>query len=151
MLSYIGGASDAGATIVSGGSRVLQATGGWYVQPTIIGNVTHDMAVAREEIFGPVVSVLAFDTEAEAVALANDSTYGLAASIFTHDLDVAHRLAREVRARTVTVNCDGEGDITTPFGGYKQSGFGGRDKGLEALEQYSELKTTWYALNNRVR
>jgi 4-(gamma-glutamylamino)butanal dehydrogenase len=130
---------------------VLEDTGGWYVEPTIIANVTPDMAVAREEIFGPVVSVLAFDTEAEALALANDSSYGLAASIFTHDLDVAHRLAREVRAGTVTVNCYGEGDITTPFGGYKQSGFGGRDKGLEALEQYSELKTTWFALNDRGR
>jgi gamma-glutamyl-gamma-aminobutyraldehyde dehydrogenase len=151
VLSYIQGASDGGATIVSGGNRVLESTGGWYVEPTIIGNVTPDMPVAREEIFGPVVSVLAFDTEAEAVALANDSSYGLAASIFTHDLDVAHRLAREVRAGTVTVNCYGEGDITTPFGGYKQSGFGGRDKGLEALEQYSELKTTWYALNDRAR
>jgi 4-(gamma-glutamylamino)butanal dehydrogenase len=149
VLSYIEGAADAGATIVSGGQRVLEETGGWYVQPTIIGNVAPEMAVAREEIFGPVVSVLSFADEAEAVALANDSAYGLAASIFTHDLDTAHRLAREVRAGTVTVNCYGEGDITTPFGGYKQSGFGGRDKGLEALAQYSELKTTWYALDSQ--
>jgi 4-(gamma-glutamylamino)butanal dehydrogenase len=147
VLSYIQGADEAGATIVSGGHRVLEDTGGWFVQPTIIGKVTPDMAVAREEIFGPVVAVIPFATEAEAIALANESTYGLAASIFTHDVDVAHRLAREVRAGTVTVNCYGEGDITTPFGGYKQSGFGGRDKGLEALNQYSELKTTWYALN----
>jgi gamma-glutamyl-gamma-aminobutyraldehyde dehydrogenase len=147
VLSYIDGAADAGATIVSGGRRVFEDTGGWYVQPTIIGNVTPEMAVAREEIFGPVVSVLSFADKAEAVALANDSAYGLAASIFTHDLDTAHRLAREVRAGTVTVNCYGEGDITTPFGGYKQSGFGGRDKGLEALAQYSELKTTWYAFS----
>jgi gamma-glutamyl-gamma-aminobutyraldehyde dehydrogenase len=147
VLSFIQGANDAGATIVSGGQRVLEDTGGWFVQPTIIGNVTPEMAVAREEIFGPVVSVLSFANEAEAIALANDSSYGLAASIFTHDLDAAHRLAREVRAGTVTVNCYGEGDITTPFGGYKESGFGGRDKGLEALSQYSELKTTWYALN----
>jgi gamma-glutamyl-gamma-aminobutyraldehyde dehydrogenase len=148
VLSYIEGASDAGATVVSGGQRVLEDTGGWFVQPTIIGNVTREMAVAREEIFGPVVSVLSFANEAEAIALANDSSYGLAASIFTHDVDAAHRLAREVRAGTVTVNCYGEGDITTPFGGYKQSGFGGRDKGLEALNQYSELKTTWYALSS---
>jgi gamma-glutamyl-gamma-aminobutyraldehyde dehydrogenase len=147
VLCYIEGAAEAGATIVSGGKRALEATGGWFVEPTIIGNVTPDMAVAREEIFGPVVAVLPFANEAEAVELANQSTYGLAASIFTHDLDTAHRLAREVRAGTVTVNCYGEGDITTPFGGYKQSGFGGRDKGLEALDQYSELKTTWYALN----
>jgi 4-(gamma-glutamylamino)butanal dehydrogenase len=147
VLAYVEGAADAGATIVSGGQRVLEETGGWYVQPTIIANVTPEMAVAREEIFGPVVSVLSFADEAEAVALANDSAYGLAASIFTHDLDAAHRLARAVRAGTVTVNCYGEGDITTPFGGYKQSGFGGRDKGLEALQQYSEVKTTWYALS----
>jgi gamma-glutamyl-gamma-aminobutyraldehyde dehydrogenase len=147
VLRYIEGAAEAGATIVSGGKRALEDTGGWFVEPTIIGNVTPDMAVAREEIFGPVVAVLPFANEADAVELANQSTYGLAASIFTHDLDTAHRLAREVRAGTVTVNCYGEGDITTPFGGYKQSGFGGRDKGLEALDQYSELKTTWYALN----
>jgi gamma-glutamyl-gamma-aminobutyraldehyde dehydrogenase len=149
IIGYIDGAGSAGARLVSGGKRVLQDTGGWYVEPTIFADVTPDMAIAREEIFGPVVSVLSFTDEAEAVALANDSTYGLAASIFTHDLDVAHRLAREVRAGTVTVNCYGEGDITTPFGGYKQSGFGGRDKGLEAFDQYAELKTVWYAFGNR--
>jgi 4-(gamma-glutamylamino)butanal dehydrogenase len=148
VLHYVEGADRQGATIVSGGTRVLQETGGWFVEPTIIADVSADMAVAREEIFGPVVAVLSFADESEAVALANDSSYGLAASIFTHDLDAAHRVARSVRAGTVTVNCYGEGDITTPFGGYKQSGFGGRDKGIEALQQYSELKTTWYALND---
>jgi 4-(gamma-glutamylamino)butanal dehydrogenase len=147
VLGYIDGAADAGAAIIAGGHRTLTDTGGWFVEPTVLANVEPDMAVAREEIFGPVVSVLSFETEREAIALANDSSYGLAASLFTHDIDAAHRLAREVRAGTVTVNCYGEGDITTPFGGYKQSGFGGRDKGLEALDQYSELKTTWIALN----
>ena len=151
VLRYSDGAAAAGATIVSGGARTLTDTGGWYVEPTIIADVTPEMAVAREEIFGPVVAVLAFDSEADAIALANDSSYGLAASIFTHDLDTAHRLARSVRAGTVAVNCYGEGDITTPFGGYKESGFGGRDKGLEALSQYSELKTTWYAMNSADR
>ena len=148
ILGYVESGRDAGARLVSGGRRVREETGGWFVEPTIFADVTPDMAIAREEIFGPVVSVLSFSDEAEAIALANDSVYGLAASIFTHDLDVAHRLAREVRAGTVTVNCYGEGDITTPFGGYKQSGFGGRDKGLEALAQYSELKTTWYSLRD---
>jgi gamma-glutamyl-gamma-aminobutyraldehyde dehydrogenase len=84
------------------------------------------------------------------IRIANDTTYGLAASVFTHDLDAAHRLARAVRAGTVTVNCYGEGDITTPFGGYKGSGFGGKDKGLEAFEQYTEQKTIWIALNSRL-
>jgi gamma-glutamyl-gamma-aminobutyraldehyde dehydrogenase len=147
VLGYIEQASAMGAQVAYGGRRVLEDTGGWFVEPTILDNVTPDMPAAREEIFGPVVSILAFEDESEAVAIANDSPYGLAASVFTHDLDRAHRLAREIRAGTVAVNCYGEGDITTPFGGYKQSGFGGRDKGLEALDQYSELKTIWVALN----
>jgi len=146
ILRYIDEAGAAGATVAFGGRRILEETGGWFVQPTILDNVTPDMAVAREEIFGPVVSMLTFDDEDEAVALANDTDYGLAASLFTHDLDRAHRMARAVRAGTVAVNCYSEGDITTPFGGYKTSGFGGRDKGTEALDQYSELKTIWFAL-----
>jgi gamma-glutamyl-gamma-aminobutyraldehyde dehydrogenase len=105
------------------------------------------MAVAREEIFGPVVSVLTFKSEAEAIALANDTDYGLAGSVFTKDLDAAHRLSRAVRAGVVSVNCYGEGSIGTPFGGYKTSGFGGKDKGLEALDQYTETKTIWYSLD----
>jgi gamma-glutamyl-gamma-aminobutyraldehyde dehydrogenase len=146
ILRYIDEADSAGATVAFGGRRILEETGGWFVQPTILDNVTPDMAVAREEIFGPVVSMLSFASEDEAIALANDTDYGLAASVFTHDLDRAHRMARAVRAGTVSVNCYSEGDITTPFGGYKTSGFGGRDKGIEALDQYSELKTIWFAL-----
>ncbi|MFP5020788.1 aldehyde dehydrogenase [Pseudonocardia phyllosphaerae] len=148
VLRYVDGAREAGATIVAGGNRTLESTGGWFVEPTIIDDVTPDMAVAREEIFGPVVAVLTFDTEAEAVRIANDSAYGLAASVFTHDFERAHRVSRAVDAGTVTVNCYGEGDITTPFGGFKTSGFGGRDNGLEAFDQYTEIKTTWFALGS---
>jgi 4-(gamma-glutamylamino)butanal dehydrogenase len=150
VLGYIDHAQAMGATVATGGRRVLEDTGGWFVEPTVLQHVRPDMPVAREEIFGPVVSVLSFEDEREAVTIANDTTYGLAASVFTHDLDTAHRLARSIRAGTVAVNCYGEGDITTPFGGYKQSGFGGRDKGIEAFDQYTELKTTWFALRSAV-
>ena len=104
------------------------------------------MTIAREEIFGPVLSTIAFDTEEEGVRLANETSYGLAAAVYTTDLDAAFRVSRALRAGTVGVNAYSEGDITTPFGGYKQSGFGGRDKGLEALEQYTEKKTIWVTL-----
>jgi 4-(gamma-glutamylamino)butanal dehydrogenase len=145
-LRYVREAREAGATVAYGGERTLESTGGWFLTPTVMADVTPDMAVAREEIFGPVTSVISFDTEDEAIAIANDSTYGLAASLFTRDLDQAHRMARAVRAGTVAVNCYSEGDVGNPFGGYKQSGFGGRDMGLEALDQYSEKKTIWFSL-----
>lgn len=103
------------------------------------------MSIARDEIFGPVLSVIAFDSEEEAVELANDTSYGLAASLWTSNIDAAHRIGRAVKAGTVSVNCYSEGDITTPFGGYKQSGFGGRDKSVYAVDQYLELKTLWIA------
>ena len=102
-----------------------------------------DSAVAREEIFGPVLSVIPFATEQEAVTLANDSDYGLAASLWTDDVDAAHRVSRLLKAGTVSINCYSEGDVSAPFGGWKQSGFGGRDKGIEAMEQYCQTKTTW--------
>ena len=107
------------------------------------------MRIAQEEIFGPVLSVIEFETEEEAVAIANDTSYGLAASIYTDDLNVAHRVSREIRAGTVGVNAYAEGDMTTPFGGYKQSGFGGHDKSIHAHDQYTELKTTWIVLKPR--
>lgn len=148
ILRYIDGARTAGATVAYGGNRIFEETGGWFVEPTVLDHVTPDMAVAREEIFGPVVSVLTFENEQQAVELANGTEYGLAASVYTHDLARAHRVSGRVDAGTVTVNCYGEGDITTPFGGFKTSGFGGHDKGLEAFEQYTELKTTWFSLDH---
>jgi 4-(gamma-glutamylamino)butanal dehydrogenase len=143
VLGYIDGAIAGGAIAASGGSRLLAETGGWYVAPTVLNDVSPDMAVAREEIFGPVVAVLGFDHEQEALRLANDTEYGLAATIWSKDIDIALRMARGVRAGTVAVNGYSEGDITTPFGGFRMSGFGGRDNGLEALEQYTALKTIW--------
>ena len=122
-------------------------SGGCFVAPTILEGVTQDMRVAREEVFGPVLAVSVFDHADEAIALANDTEYGLAASIFTSDVRTAHLAGRMINAGTVTVNCYGEGDITTPFGGFGLSGFGGRDNGIAAHEQYTELKTVWIDLS----
>ncbi len=146
VLGAIEQAKKDGATVVSGGDQILKETGGWFVEPTVIDNVAPDMALAREEIFGPVVAILPFETEEEAVQLANASAYGLAATVFSNDINVAIRMAREIQAGTVAVNGYGEGDITTPFGGYKTSGFGGYDKGIEAFDQYTQLKTIWVTL-----
>ncbi|MEM8538133.1 MAG: aldehyde dehydrogenase [Pseudomonadota bacterium] len=120
---------------------------GPFVEPTIL-EVSASDAAAREEIFGPVLSVIEVATTDEAIALANDTEYGLAASVFTANTRTALRTARALRAGTVTVNCYGEGDMSTPFGGYKQSGFGGRDNGMHAHDQYTELKTIWVDLTD---
>ncbi|MEX1168996.1 MAG: aldehyde dehydrogenase [Chloroflexota bacterium] len=146
VLSYIATGRDEGARVVVGGGRTLEETGGYFVAPTILDDVRNTMTVAREEIFGPVISTIPVDGEEEAVALANQTSYGLAASVYTTDLDTAIRVARSLRAGTVGVNAYSEGDISTPFGGYKESGFGGRDKGLEAFEQYTQKKTIWFTL-----
>jgi 4-(gamma-glutamylamino)butanal dehydrogenase len=146
VLDYIDAGRAGGARILTGGGRVREASGGWFIEPTIFDGVTNEMSIAREEIFGPVLSVIEFETEAEAIRIANESPYGLAASLYTDDLSRAHRMARAIRAGTVSVNCYSEGDATTPFGGYRQSGFGGRDKSLWAHEQYQETKTIWMQL-----
>lgn len=118
---------------------------GPFVLPTIV-EVKPTDARAREEIFGPVLSVIEVASNDEAVAVANDTAYGLAASLFSAGGRRAIRAARDIRAGTVSVNCYGEGNIATPFGGYKQSGFGGRDNGLHAHDQYTEIKTIWIDL-----
>ncbi len=146
VLRYIATGRAEGAKLVLGGQRILQETGGCFVQVTIFDEVSNRMQIAREEIFGPVLSVIPFSTEEEAVAIANDTNYGLAASVYTQDLNRAHRVAHAIRAGTVSVNCFSEGDITTPFGGFKESGFAGRDKSVWAHEQYTELKTIWMQL-----
>jgi gamma-glutamyl-gamma-aminobutyraldehyde dehydrogenase len=147
VLGYIDAGSTEGARVVAGGRQARAETGGYYVEPTVFDGVTNDMKIAREEIFGPVMSVLRFKDEAQAVALANGSTYGLQASVWSDNLNRAHRVARALRAGTVHVNQYDEDDITVPFGGYKQSG-NGRDKSLHAFDKYTELKTTWIRIDN---
>ena len=146
VMGYIESGKAEGARCAVGGSLAREETGGCYVAPTIFANVTPDMKIAREEIFGPVISVIRFKTEAEAVAIANHSPYGLQASVWSSNLNRAHRVARALRAGTVHVNQYDDDDITVPFGGYKQSG-NGRDKSLHAMEKYTELKTTWIRLD----
>lgn len=131
---------DKGAAVVMGG----KAENG-FVEPTIL-EVKADSKQAKEEIFGPVLSVLTVESFDEAIAMANSTEYGLAASIFTSNVKRAIRGARAIRAGTVTVNSFGEGDISTPFGGFKQSGFGGRDNGIHAHDQYTQIKTIWVDL-----
>jgi gamma-glutamyl-gamma-aminobutyraldehyde dehydrogenase/4-guanidinobutyraldehyde dehydrogenase/NAD-dependent aldehyde dehydrogenase len=119
------------------------------VQPTIFDGVKPEMKISREEIFGPVLSVLSFSDAAEAVRLANDSVYGLQAGVWTSDINKAHGVARALRAGTVHVNQYDEDDITVPFGGFKQSGVG-RDKSLHAFDKYTETKTTWIRIDSPV-
>ncbi|WP_434674006.1 aldehyde dehydrogenase [Pseudomonas sp. R1-15] len=139
VRSYLEYAAEQKLNVLQGG----ETESGVYVQPTIIDGVERDSRLFIEEIFGPVLSVTRFSTIDEAIALANDTVYGLAASAYTGSLRNALRLSREIRAGVVTVNCFGEGDASTPFGGYKESGFGGRDKSVWAHDQYTELKTIW--------
>ncbi|MBV6324754.1 aldehyde dehydrogenase [Duganella violaceipulchra] len=146
VLAYIDGGKAQGAALVHGGAQVRRESGGSFVEPTIFDKVQPGMNIAREEIFGPVLSVLGFDTLAEGVAMANDTNYGLASSVYTSNLDAAHGVARAIRAGTVSVNCFSEGDTGVPFGGYKESGFGGREKSLMAHDQYTETKTIWMQL-----
>lgn len=142
VKSYLDLVQAEGGSVVKGG-RTLD---GVYVEPTLVDGLPRQSRVAREEIFGPILTVSTFQTVNEAIHLANDTPYGLAASVFTSSQTNSMRLAREVRAGTVTVNCFGEGDVGTPFGGYKESGFGGRDKSIHAHDQYTELKTIWIDL-----
>ena len=147
VLGYIESGVAEGARLIAGGAQVLAETGGCYVQPTIFDGVRPDMKIAREEIFGPVLSVLTFTDAADAVRQANDSIYGLQAGVWTADLNRAHGVARALRAGTVHVNQYDEDDITVPFGGFRQSGVG-RDKSLHAFDKYTETKTTWIRIDS---
>lgn len=142
VLSFIESGKEQGAQLLAGGEQARTESGGFYVTPTIFDKVGNDMRIAREEIFGPVLSVLSFTDLNEAIRAANATSFGLQAAIWTADIRKAHQTARALRVGTVHVNQYDEDDITVPFGGFKQSG-NGRDKSLHAFDKYTEMKTTW--------
>lgn len=147
ILAYIKVGEKEGAKILAGGSAI-KIGGGLFIEPTLFDDVTAEMTIAKEEIFGPVFAIIEVSSDARALAVANDTCYGLQASLYTASVTNAHRYARALQAGTISVNCYAEGDIATPFGGYKLSGFGGRDNSLQAHEQYCETKTIWIDLSD---
>jgi len=142
VAGYVDVGREEGAELLFGGGRVLADSGGWFHEPTVFAGVDNDMRIAREEIFGPVLSVLTFTTAEQAVEIANDSIYGLAGAVWSSNINTAHKVAAAVRVGTMGINNYFGGDITVPFGGFKQSG-NGRDKSIHAFHDYTELKTTW--------
>src|SRR5215469_2286040 len=143
VLGFIEAGKRDGAKLVAGGSRVsVNGDKGFFIEPTIFGDVKNDMKIAREEIFGPVLSVLTFDDIDEVIEQANNNPYGLAAAVWTRDVKKAHTVSRRLKAGTVWINTYGLMDASLPFGGYKSSGFG-RELGAHAMEHYTELKTVW--------
>ncbi|MEX1129561.1 MAG: betaine-aldehyde dehydrogenase [Vicinamibacterales bacterium] len=147
VLRYIESAKKEGATLVAGGERTDIGTGkGYFVQPTVFADVQPEMTISREEIFGPVLAAIEFADLDEAIALANDTPYGLAAGVWTKDVKKAHYVARKLQAGTVWINTYNVYDTATPFGGYKQSGFG-REMSAHALEHYTQVKSVWVDLN----
>lgn len=148
VMEFVEHAKTDGADVVTGGTMARQDTGGSYIAPTIFDNATNDMRIAQEEIFGPLLTVIPVESVEEAVKVANDSCYGLASAVWTDDLTTAHQVSKGIRAGLVYVNCYDCDDMTTPFGGFKESGIG-RDKSLHAMDKYVELKTTWINIAGR--
>ena len=144
VLGFIETGMREGARVVAGGGAV-EGRKGYFVEPTVFDEVTHGMTIATEEIFGPVLGVIAFSDADEALRIASDSVYGLHATVFTRDIDRALHFARRLPCGTISINRFTEGDIKTPFGGYKRSGSLARDNGTEAIQQYLQTKTIWIA------
>ncbi len=145
ILGYIDTGKQEGAKLVTGGERCGDR--GYFIKPTIFDAVDNNMKIAREEIFGPVVSAITFDDVSEVVRQSNLSIYGLAAAVWTRDIKKAHRLARDLKAGTIWINTYNSFDAASPFGGFKQSGFG-RELGVHALELYTQVKSVWINLGN---
>ena len=141
-MDYVEIAKNEGANLAYGGNTVMADTGGHYHEPTIFSGVNNQMRIAQEEVFGPVLSVIPFKDADDAVAIANDSIYGLAGAVWSQNINTAHKVAERVRVGTMGINNYFGGDITVPFGGFKESG-NGRDKSMHAFDDYTELKTTW--------
>ena len=142
VADYVDIGREEGASLMAGGKQVMADSGGCYHEPTIFDGVNNSMRIAQEEIFGPVMSVIGFKDAEEAVAIANDSIYGLAGAVWSNNINTAHKVAAAVRVGTMGINNYFGGDVTVPFGGFKQSG-NGRDKSMHAFDDYTELKTTW--------
>jgi 4-(gamma-glutamylamino)butanal dehydrogenase len=144
-LEFVATSQSEGGQIILGGERILESSGGYYMAPTIISNVTPEMDLAQNEVFGPVLGVMKFSDEADALRIANSTVFGLASAVWTSNLSKAHRMVRGIRAGVVHVNTYGGADNTVPLGGVKQSG-NGHDKSMHALDKYTELKTAWVQL-----
>ncbi len=144
-LDFVVRAQNEGGRVETGGMRILEKTGGYYMAPTVISNVTSKMDLAQNEVFGPVLGVMKFSDEKDALRIANSTVFGLASAVWTSNLSKAHRMVRGIKAGVVHVNTYGGADNTVPLGGVKQSG-NGHDKSLHALDKYSDLKTAWIQL-----
>jgi acyl-CoA reductase-like NAD-dependent aldehyde dehydrogenase len=147
ILGYVRAGREEGATLRCGGDRETQGSKakGYFVRPAVFTDVKPQMKIAQEEIFGPVLATLRFHDEEEAASIANSTIYGLVSAVWTRDIRLAHRMASRIKAGSVWINTYNGFDSASPFGGYKQSGFG-RDLGAYALEQYTNVKSVWVAL-----